>query len=192
MAKNGDTFYDYFRFDDEKVIDIMKGWDGLGGYHGLLVRTMSVLRAYKTVLDVGCGLGHLYEMCKTFSEPPITEYVGVDVDDRVLKVVRERYPHLTFLNRSVYDLSDLGIFDTVFAIGLYRYAPSNQDSVLEMLRHARYCFNTCYYVEPSERGKVLDVFKVPGWEIEFIVHGIDDKLEIIRMWNVTNLGVDMR
>jgi len=167
----------------------MKGWDGLSGYHGLLVRLMARLSIKNTVLDVGCGLGHLYEVLKTHTSPLLTRYVGVDIDDRVLSWVKQRYPELEFHKRSVYDLNGLDVFDSVFAVGLYRYAPENQSSVLEMSKHAKYCLNTCYYVEPENRGEVLDVFTLPGWQIEFIVHDIDDRLEIIRLWNLSSLGV---
>jgi SAM-dependent methyltransferase len=183
-----DTFYDYSNFEDSRLEGIMKGWDGLEGYHGLLVRLMARLSIKNTVLDVGCGLGHLYEVLKTHVSPPLTRYVGVDTDDRVLSWVRQRYPNLEFHKKTVYDLSGLDVFDSVFAIGLYRYAPANQNSVREMAAHAKYCLNTCYYVEEEKRGEVLDVFKLPSWQIEFIIHDIDPKLEIIRLWNLDSLG----
>jgi len=189
LTEKDDTFYDYSNFEDARLESTMKGWDGLGGYHGLQVRTMARLFINETALDVGCGLGHLYQVLKTFTYPAVKRYVGVDIDERVLKMAKERFPELEFHKRSVYDLEGLDVFDTVFAIGLYRYAPSSQKSILEMMKHAKYCVNTCYYVDPEERGKVLDVFNVPNWQTEFIVHDIDDKLEIIRLWNMETMKV---
>jgi len=184
-----DTFYDYARFDDQKVIEIMSGWDGLGGYHGLLVAKMGMLTMGDSLLDVGCGLAHLYEAINRIRNTPIPKYVGVDIDERVLKEVTARYPQLTFMNKNVYDLSGLEIFDTVASVGLYRYAPAKVDSLMQMLAHTKYCFLTCYYVEPPERGKILDVFRVPGWAHEFVTHDIDDKLEILRMWNLGTMKI---
>jgi SAM-dependent methyltransferase len=188
MSEKDDSFYDYRTFEDTRLEGIMKGWDGLGGYHGLLVTTMAKLFINETALDVGCGLCHLYQVLKTFTYPAVQRYVGVDMDDRVLKMARERYPNLELLNKNVYDLSGMDVFDTTFAIGLYRFAPASQKSVLEMMKHTKYCLNTCYYVDPTERGKVLDVFNIPGWQTEFIVHDIDDKLEIIRLWNMGTIN----
>ena len=175
-----DRFYNYSAFDDKRVEDIFKGWDGLGGYHGLLIRKVSRLLVGTTALDVGCGLCHLYECLKV--ENPLFggTYVGTDIDDRILGMARERYPQLNLLKQDVYDLNIGEKFDTVYGIGLYSGEPEILRGINNMLNHANHAVVLTYFAK--ERNKVPSILKIDGWEIEFIIHNIDEKLEIVRMW----------
>lgn len=129
-----DKYYDYSRFDDERLRGIMASWDGLGGNHGLVIKLCADKLVGDTVLDVGCGLCHLYDVLKD----RVTEYVGVDNDERVVDWARHRYPSLQIEWADVRDLFRLGDrrFDTVYAIGLYR-KPEELIGIEEMLKHAR-------------------------------------------------------
>ena len=112
----------------------MFGWDGLSGYHGLLIRKIgNLIPTDSTVLDVGCGLCHLYEAIKN----RVKKYVGVDSDKRVVRWARERYPDLHITCRNVYSLEGVRDYDVVAAVGLYSGEPNNPDGVYEMLNHAK-------------------------------------------------------
>ena len=172
-----DSLYDYSTFSPDRVKGIFEGWDGLGGYHGLLVKCCAELLVGTTVLDVGCGLCHLYEAVMN-QWNKATYYCGVDIHPQVLQMARERYPDLDIYEKSVYDLSGLGAYHTVFAIGLYRNIPSRFDGIQQMLDHAEKCLVFTYFTE--ERGKTPEIleFTYP----EYIDHDIDERLEIIRIW----------
>lgn len=172
-----DVFYDYSSFDDERVEGIFKGWDGLGGYHGLLIKLCARLFMGETVLDVGCGLCHLYEALMTRRHIP-TYYCGVDNNPKVLEMARERYPTLDLYEASVYDLSEMETYDTVFAVGLYREEPRSIDGIHQMVQHADKCVVLTYFAE--KRGRTPEVLL--STHPEYIEHNIDERLEIVRIW----------
>lgn len=181
-ASEPDDFYDYRKFGDERLKQIMVNWDGFRGNHGATIKFCASLLVGDSILDVGCGLCHLY---KTL-ENRVAEYVGVDVDKRVLEWARQRYPNLELRRADVYDLSVLGDrrFDTVYAIGLYR-RPHETRGIIEMLKHTRRALVLTYlYRAGSEPRFFPDVF----WEalkdkriksLEFFNHNIK-AIEIVR------------
>lgn len=150
-----DTFYDYRDFKDERAINIFTAWDNYGGNHGVVLKTCAELLVGDTALDVGCGLCHLYPLLET----EVDEYVGVDIDERAVEIARERYPHLRIDVGSVYDLDDYGVYDTVYAIGLYRRLNETQ-GLHEMLKHTRKTLIFTIW-QPRENPK----FPEPLWEI---------------------------
>jgi len=136
----------------------MTGWDGLIDNHGRVVKFCAELLEGESVLDVGCGLCHLYEALKG----RVSKYVGVDIDERALGWARERYPGLELHYTSVYDLSLLGdrVFDTVYAIGLYRI-PRQLNGIEEMLNHTRHSLVLTYFHHSDSKPKSFpDVFWV--------------------------------
>ncbi len=171
-----DQFYDYQTFSNERLHNIMTAWDGLSGYHGLLIKEIaSHIPHYSSVLDVGCGLCHLYEAIKDH----VRLYVGVDKDSRVIKWARERYASdpIVILEANVYDLQILPLFDVVTAVGLYSGQPVKADGVLEMLDHARYTLLITYF--HKEKYIIPDFFH-PHYA-EIIPHTIDDRLTILKV-----------
>ena len=172
----GDKFYTYDRFDDKRVKEIFTGWDGLSGYHGLQVAKCASLLMGNSVLDVGCGICHLYEMLKLNNYTG--SYTGTDIEPRVLKLARERYPQLGILEKSVYDLSGLGMYDTVFAIGLYDDPPVSKKSMEEMMNHTNNAIVITYRTDtPNIIPSSLIDF---GWKNETYPHDIDSRLIIMR------------
>lgn len=64
----------------------------------------------KSILDYGCGTGHLYEYLNEKSIR-IKDYIGVDILPDFLQVAKEKFPSATFLE----SLSD---YDEAFDIGI--------------------------------------------------------------------------
>ncbi|MCK5643636.1 MAG: class I SAM-dependent methyltransferase, partial [Gammaproteobacteria bacterium] len=125
MTEGVDRFYDYTSFSNERLQGIFDSWDGMGGYHGLLIKKIaSLINEGETILDVGCGMGHLYEATKE----KIKYYEGVDHDQRIVEWATAKYRHdpkAVFYKASVYDLGSYHNNDVVTAIGLYSAAPKN-------------------------------------------------------------------
>jgi len=176
-----DRFYDYITFGDERLKSIMTSWDGLTGYHGLQVKACADRLEGKSVLDMGCGLGHLYEYLTSVAKKEI-EYVGIDIDERVVEWAKKRYPHLDIRLGNVYDLSEFGMFDTVFAIGLYSGEPERIDGVREMLEHTNTKLIMTYF--HKEKGNPVFLNKIkPYWsKYNIIPHNIDERLTILEVY----------
>jgi len=177
-----DRFYDYSSFTKKKFEGILKGWNGLGGYHGLMIKLIvSRISLDSTVLDIGCGLCHLWEGLqeRIFSHlgSAIPYYVGIDIDPRAVKMAKERYPFLTIEKGTVYDLSKYGMFDVVVACGLYSGEPEKPDGVLEMLRHTKKKLILTYF--HKEKGTYPPFF---GKKINEIEHDIDERLTIVEIY----------
>jgi len=175
-----DRFYDYSSFSDDRLKKIVFGWNGLGGYHGLLIKKIGELIPSKvSVLDVGCGLCHLYEAIKD----KVGLYVGVDKDPRIIKWAKERWPNLKILQRNVYDLNGLDIFDVVTAIGLYSGEPEKPNGIEQMLNHTEIKLIITFF-RKTETGTPPFLLKLTGkWKkYHKIPHNIDEKLVIMEIY----------
>ena len=143
-----DTFYDCAGLSEERLRNTFGKWDnelidesGLRHYHATQLRQCASLLMGETVLDVGCGECHLYDLLKE----EIKRYVGVDIDPRIVEMALEKHPGLEIHEGSVYDLSGVGVFDSVYAVGLYFGRPNLERGVREMLDHARLCLVMTYF-----------------------------------------------
>jgi len=85
----------------------------------------------KSVLDVGCGMGHLYPWIKD----NIDVYVGVDTSEVMLEKARQFNVGVKFQYGDVYDLSEFGTFDTVISISLLIHLPNIEKAIGEMWKH---------------------------------------------------------
>ena len=182
MSLINDTFYNYSRFDDNRVTDIFRGWDGLGGYHGLLIKQMAIMVPDKTtVLDVGCGACHLLDALKILGRTP-KEYVGIELDDRILSIAKEKHSEANLIKADFHTLNLNKKFEVVIACGLYSGEPERDDGVSKLLEHTEGFLVLTYFAK--KKGVVPKALTVDGWGNEFIIHKIDDRLEIMRMWRI--------
>ena len=67
-----------------------------------------------SVLDVACGVGHLYPLL----EPQVWKYKGVDSSFEMIKRAREYFPAAEFEVGDAYDLAEEELYDTVIAMSL--------------------------------------------------------------------------
>jgi len=187
--QNPSKTHTYLRFDTDRLHNILEGWNGLGGVHGLVVKYCGNLLMGNTVLDIGCGGCHLYDLL----QPKISRYVGVDYDKRILEWARERHPDLTLEYADVNDLSVLGNqkFDTVFAIGLFTHIQGTKE-IEEMLKHTNQCLVFTYknFRHPTPTSPFLHKLPDSLWKIlerkneyslEIFGHGIHRNIEILRL-----------
>ncbi|MBU6997879.1 MAG: class I SAM-dependent methyltransferase [Theionarchaea archaeon] len=87
----------------------------------------------ETVLDVGCGLGHLYHALKG----QITQYVGVDASPFMLEKARKFFPEADFREGDIYNLSEFPLADTVYSISLLIHLSSVEEPINQLWSRTR-------------------------------------------------------
>lgn len=98
-------------------------------WHGLDRMEIPVkLLKGETVLDVGCGLGHLYCALKG----KVREYLGVDASSYMLEKARAYFPEADFRQGDVYDLSEFPMVDTVYSISLLIHLPTVEEPIRQL------------------------------------------------------------
>jgi SAM-dependent methyltransferase len=123
-----------------------------------------------TILDFGCGLGHLYDYLRAQPAHARLHYTGLDLSPKYLDVARRRLPGVDFLQMDVLE-SDaaLGQFDYVIMNGVFNYRGSVeyetmvkywQQLVSVMFRHCRLglAFNVMSRLVEWQRS---DLFHLP-------------------------------
>lgn len=71
------------------------------------------------VLELGCGAGRLYALCRE----RLDRYVGIDVSEQVLARAAENFPGIEFLRRDI-DTEELGFenaFDSILMVALIEH-----------------------------------------------------------------------
>lgn len=87
----------------------------------------------ETVLDVGCGLGHLYYALKG----KVTHYLGIDASLHMVEKAREYFPEADFRQGDVYDLSEFPKVDTVYSISLLIHLVSIEEPIKQLWSRAK-------------------------------------------------------
>jgi SAM-dependent methyltransferase len=84
-----------------------------------------------SILDVGCGIGGLYEyLSSIYTE---LNYTGVDINQGMLKMAANRHPELSFICTDLLAESNLlknSRFDYVFLSGALNLSHDNQEQII--------------------------------------------------------------
>ncbi len=99
--------------------------------HRKRMELASSLIVGNSVLDIGCGIGHLLHFVKDG-----VEYVGADTSPQMLQVARKAYPNNVFCVGDIYDLSPFKTFDTVLCQSVLIHLPEIETPIREMWKHA--------------------------------------------------------
>ena len=96
----------------------------------------------KSLLDVGCGLGDLWDYLRR--RRIACEYLGVDILETMVQAARVRHPEARFEQADIFshDLFEPGSFDTVFCSGAFNLNLGNNleflpQAIARMCRLAR-------------------------------------------------------
>lgn len=126
-----------------------------------------------TLLDFGCGLGHLYDCILGYDLlRSKIEYSGLDVSKTFVQVCRGKYPDLTFYHLDIFqpdDLCQVPTFDYIVACGTFTERIATpwddfwsyaQEAVRHLWSHTRkgLAFNVMSIHVDWERG---DLFHLP-------------------------------
>lgn len=143
----------------------------------------------KSILDVGCGLGDLYDYLER--QGIDVHYTGVDILDVMIENAQKKHPGADFIKTDIFKSSDVfdgRKFDVVYASGTFNLKLGNNEKFIEdiarvfsTLSREVFAFNllherssdpidTYYYTHPE---KVLPVLKKYSSDVKVI----DDYLE---------------
>jgi SAM-dependent methyltransferase len=102
-----------------------------GGRHWLLIKRSADQIDDGSVLDVGCGHGHLYALIKD----RVTDYLGIDTSEPQLNIAREFFTGEKdkFQYGSIYELEDYPMFDTVACVSVVVHLPDPHDELIQAL-----------------------------------------------------------
>jgi SAM-dependent methyltransferase len=96
-----------------------------------------------TILDLGCGLGHLLDFIESHADHRHLRYVGLDISAKYLDAARARHRQHEFILMDVLeDNEKLPIFDYVVLNGVFNYRGPIERSV--MLRYWQQLTMTAY------------------------------------------------
>ena len=99
--------------------------------HRLRMRKAAELVEGDTVLDVGCGIGHLYPYVRA----KVKEYVGIDNSEAMLAAAKAFYPDIEFTYGDIYNLDDFKTFDSVICQSVLIHLPEIKTPIKEMWKH---------------------------------------------------------
>lgn len=84
-----------------------------------------------TLLDVGCGIGHLYPYVRA----KVKEYVGIDNSEDMLDAAKAFYPEIEFTYGDIYNLDGFKTFDSIVCQSVLIHLPEIQTPIEEMWEH---------------------------------------------------------
>ena len=113
-----------------------------------------------SVLDVACGVGHLYHILS----PKILSYKGIDSSKEMIMAAKENAPDGLFAVGDAYDLSEEGMYDTVIAMSLLIHIEQKdlQHIIEQMWTHTRKALVFTIPVDKDFSKTVELSRKIPG------------------------------
>jgi len=129
----------------------------------------------KSVLDVGCGFGHL-----RYYLPDTIQYSGIDISRSMIAKARELNTNNSakFFVGDVYDLSKFGFYDTVYALSLLIHLPCPCEPLEQLWTHAKKTVIFSAYVLDKEKLEIKDGGIIYRYESMESLQRVFNKLEI--------------
>lgn len=126
-----------------------------------------------SVLEVACGVGHLYNILKH----RISQYKGVDSSKEMIRVAKEYDSEGAFVVGDAYDLSNEGVYDTVIAMSLLIHIEHEDLShiIEEMWKHTRRALIFTIPVDKDFSKTVELNRKVPGASGTTLITHVSEK-----------------
>lgn len=120
----------------------------------ILVKIIRKYRNFKSILDVGCGIGtHIYEYNKKGFKVK-----GTDADSAKIKFAKNRYPNLKFEIADMRNFKEKNRFDVITCIGSILVFNETNEEVMKTLNN--------FYNTLNKNGLLLIGLKNPLYLIE--------------------------
>jgi SAM-dependent methyltransferase len=121
-----------------------------------------------SILDLGCGLGHLLDFIESHADYRHLRYVGLDISPKYLEAARARHPQHEFILMDVLDNDEpLPVFDYVVLNGVFNYRGPIERS--EMMRYWEQLTMTAY--RHCRWGMAFNVMStLVDWERDDLFH----------------------
>lgn len=84
----------------------------------------------KKILDFGCGKGDFYGFLKSRSRGMSPDYLGVDINENLIKLARSKYHGTEFLALDIEEDNFDGRFDVIFLCGVFNLRVAGVDETL--------------------------------------------------------------
>lgn len=137
---------------DEERAEYYEKTYGLSGQakaaHASRMKLAQTLIEGKTVLDVGCGVGHFYPYASSYG------YTGIDSSPDMIKKAKNNFPDGVFKIGDIYDLSEHEVCDSTLSQSLFIHLPDFEKPIKQLWSRTR---------------KVM-VFSIPVGRIKTINH----------------------
>lgn len=134
----------------------------------------------KSILEVGCGLGHLYPLL--LSSHPKIDFTGIDIVPELIEYAKSAYPQAKFLCRDIFQQPFEGEFDFGFISGVFDapYREDNKSFIVEMLKAAfaacriglAFNFTSSYVNFLSPDSNYFD----PSWVLSEVLENLSKKV----------------
>jgi SAM-dependent methyltransferase len=136
--------------------------------YALMLEVIRERGAEISLLDLGCGLGHLLDFIQRHTAYQNVRYTGLDLSRRYIDAARKRHPETAFVLMDVLGSdAELGTYDYIILNGLFNYRGSI--SWDEMLLYWQRLTAVCY--AHCTRGIVFNVMsKLVDWERDDLFH----------------------
>ena len=164
---------------DEKTVDfIEQTWGsptkGNPIRHQRLIETVSTHIEGGSVLDVGCGLGHLYP----YLEPKIETYLGVDSSPVMIKRAQSHFGEHLFVVGDAYDLSPQPMMDTVVCCDVVKHVPETWPILEQLWSKANKHVILVTNIGPIQRTK-----KTPKGDGKYLIYRFETTSNLMTLFH---------
>lgn len=167
-------------WDEEEAAGLERAWgspEGGKGRHQALVEVVAGLIEGGSVLDIGCGLGHLYGALKS-KERGIESYVGVDSSPAMVEKATSYFGEGLFSVGDAYDLSDLACADTVVCLDVVKHLPETWPVLEQLWSKAGKCV-----ILVTNVGEKQHTRETSAGEGKYLIYRVETIENLMRLFN---------
>ena len=84
-----------------------------------------------SILDVGCGFGDLFGYLK--KNKTDFDYLGCDINEKIINVAKDQYPDVTFVVHDFLDLKLEKKYDWVIASGIFNFKLNDNEIYIQKM-----------------------------------------------------------